>query len=233
MAHWKREEWELGSLRDAPPSRCPLVRGYVEEIGLEDIATYCKDLETLGNLLMLSPQYPDYLTLGPLDAGFGALSGLLKDRVFYYIRAHAKNLEMLFVSLVGNSDLGLHNVLSLEIRDCSFSDKAVGQCCKAGDYAVSLDVFLFSKLWHMFTASSEVSKGRRFGMTDSTWTVDEDAATSTLYRTRFSVLVVVDGTWVVEFMCTKYRPSISILKLRDAVSNDHWISFIQLRRIQL
>ncbi|PHT77842.1 hypothetical protein T459_15894 [Capsicum annuum] len=28
------------------------VRGYVDEIGLEDIATDCKDLETLGHLLM-------------------------------------------------------------------------------------------------------------------------------------------------------------------------------------
>ncbi|XP_016552859.2 GRR1-like protein 1 [Capsicum annuum] len=28
------------------------VRGYVDEIGLEDIATYFKDLETLGNFLM-------------------------------------------------------------------------------------------------------------------------------------------------------------------------------------
>ncbi|KAM3376561.1 GRR1-like protein 1 [Capsicum galapagoense] len=28
------------------------VRGYVDEIGLEDIDTYCKDLETLGHFLM-------------------------------------------------------------------------------------------------------------------------------------------------------------------------------------
>ncbi|KAM3267376.1 hypothetical protein P3S67_032426 [Capsicum chacoense] len=70
------------------------VRGYVDEIGLEDIDTYC-----------------------------------------------------------------LHSVLSLEIRDCSFGAKAVGQCCKAGDNAVSLDVFLFVKLWRMFAASSEVAKG--------------------------------------------------------------------------
>ncbi|PHT77820.1 hypothetical protein T459_15872 [Capsicum annuum] len=87
--------------------------GYVEEIGLEDIATYRKDLETLGHFL------------------------LRKNRV----------------------DLGLHNVLSLEIRDCSFGDKAGGQCCKAGDDTLSLDVFVVSTLWRVFAASSEVAKG--------------------------------------------------------------------------
>ncbi|PHT44499.1 hypothetical protein CQW23_13657 [Capsicum baccatum] len=87
--------------------------GYVEEIGLVDIATYRKDLETLGHFLMR------------------------KNRV----------------------DLGLHNVLSLEIRDCSFGDKAGGQCCKAGDDTLSLDVFVVSTLWRVFAASSEVAKG--------------------------------------------------------------------------
>ncbi|PHT44572.1 Protein TRANSPORT INHIBITOR RESPONSE 1 [Capsicum baccatum] len=85
---------------------------------------------------LVEPQSPDYLTHGPLDAGFDAvvhhckglrqlsLSGLLTDFVFYYIRAHAKSLEMLFVYR------GFHRVLSLEIRDCSFN-------AKAGDDAVS------------------------------------------------------------------------------------------------
>ncbi|KAF3628194.1 hypothetical protein FXO38_28359 [Capsicum annuum] len=85
--------------------------------------------------------------------------GLSKDRVFYYIGAHAKNIEMLFISFVGNSDLGPHNVLSLEIRDCSFGDKAGGQCCKAGDDTLSLDVFVVSTLWRVLAASSEVAKG--------------------------------------------------------------------------
>ncbi|EPS65956.1 hypothetical protein M569_08818, partial [Genlisea aurea] len=95
-------------------------------------------------LCIIEPQAPDYLTLEPLDAGFGAivescrelrrlsLSGLLTDRCFGSIGAHAKKLEMLSIAFAGNSDLGLHHVLSgcrslrkLEIRDCPFGDKAL------------------------------------------------------------------------------------------------------------
>ncbi|XAR61281.1 hypothetical protein NMG60_11034930 [Bertholletia excelsa] len=95
-------------------------------------------------LCILEPRTPDYLTLGPLDDGFGAivehckelcrlsLSGLLTDRVFEYIGTHAKKLEMLSIAFAGDSDLGLHHVLSgceslkkLEIRDCPFGDKAL------------------------------------------------------------------------------------------------------------
>ncbi|KVH94422.1 F-box domain, cyclin-like protein [Cynara cardunculus var. scolymus] len=95
-------------------------------------------------LCVIEPRAPDYLTLEPLDVGFGAivehckelrrlsLSGLLTDRVFEYIGRHAKRLEMLSIAFAGNSDLGLHHVLSgcdglrkLEIRDCPFGDKAL------------------------------------------------------------------------------------------------------------
>ncbi|KAF3652920.1 putative late blight resistance protein -like protein R1B-14-like [Capsicum annuum] len=87
------------------------VRGYVDETGIE--------------IFPPIPQSPDYLTLGQPDAGFGAivhhckglrqlsLSGLHTDRVLYYMRAHAKRLEMLFVNL------GLRRFLTLEIRDCA------------------------------------------------------------------------------------------------------------------
>ncbi|KAK7270224.1 hypothetical protein RIF29_23217 [Crotalaria pallida] len=93
-------------------------------------------------LCIIEPRTPDYLTLQSLDAGFGAivehckdlqrlsLSGLLSDRVFEYIGTYAKKLEMLSVAFAGDSDLGLHHVLSgcdnlrkLEIRDCPFGDK--------------------------------------------------------------------------------------------------------------
>lgn len=99
---------------------------------------------TTFRLCIIEPQTPDYLTLQPLDAGFGAivqhckdlrrlsLSGLLTDRVFEYIGTYAKNLEMLSVAFAGDSDIGLHHVLSgcqnlrkLEIRDCPFGDKAL------------------------------------------------------------------------------------------------------------
>ncbi|XP_049410816.1 protein TRANSPORT INHIBITOR RESPONSE 1-like [Solanum stenotomum] len=95
-------------------------------------------------LCIIEPRTPDYLTLEPLDAGFGAivqhckelrrlsLSGLLTDRVFEYIGVHAKKLEMLSLAFAGDSDLGLHYVLSgceslrkLEIRDCPFGDEAL------------------------------------------------------------------------------------------------------------
>ncbi|KAF5820429.1 putative F-box domain, leucine-rich repeat domain superfamily [Helianthus annuus] len=95
-------------------------------------------------LCILEPRAPDYLTLEPLDNGFGAivdhckqlqrlsLSGLLTDRVFEYIGKHAKKLEMLSIAFAGDSDMGLHHVLSgcdslrkLEIRDCPFGDKAL------------------------------------------------------------------------------------------------------------
>ncbi|KAF7153909.1 hypothetical protein RHSIM_Rhsim01G0280500 [Rhododendron simsii] len=95
-------------------------------------------------LCILEPRTPDYLTLEPLDAGFGAiverckdlrrlsLSGLLTDRVFQYIGTHGKKIEMLSIAFAGDSDLGLHHVLSgceslkkLEIRDCPFGDKAL------------------------------------------------------------------------------------------------------------
>ncbi|PHT29030.1 Protein AUXIN SIGNALING F-BOX 2 [Capsicum baccatum] len=95
-------------------------------------------------LCIIEPQTPDYSTLEPLDTGFGAivqhckelrrlsLSGLLTDRVFEYIGVHAKKLEMLSLAFAGDSDLGLHYVLSgceslrkLEIRDCPFGDEAL------------------------------------------------------------------------------------------------------------
>ncbi|CAK8572841.1 unnamed protein product [Lathyrus sativus] len=93
-------------------------------------------------LCIIEPRTPDYLTRQPLDVGFGAiveqckslrrlsLSGLLTDRVFEYIGTYGKKLEMLSVAFAGESDLGLHHVLSgcdnlrkLEIRDCPFGDK--------------------------------------------------------------------------------------------------------------
>ncbi|XP_043709983.1 protein TRANSPORT INHIBITOR RESPONSE 1-like [Telopea speciosissima] len=107
------------------------------------IARNCPNM-TRFRLCILEPLTPDYLTQQPLDAGFGAivehckdlrrlsLSGLLTDQVFEYIGTHGKKLEMLSVAFAGNSDLGLHHVLSgckslrkLEIRDCPFGDKAL------------------------------------------------------------------------------------------------------------
>ncbi|XP_058728166.1 protein TRANSPORT INHIBITOR RESPONSE 1-like [Vicia villosa] len=95
-------------------------------------------------LCILEPRTPDYLTLQPLDSGFGAivehckdllrlsLSGLLTDHVFEYIGTHAKKLEMLSIAFAGARDLDLHYLLSecdnlrkLEIRDCPFGDKAL------------------------------------------------------------------------------------------------------------
>ncbi|KAI4365682.1 hypothetical protein MLD38_021647 [Melastoma candidum] len=95
-------------------------------------------------LCIIEPRSRDYLTLEPLDTGFGAivenckdlrrlsLSGLLTDKVFEYIGTYGKKLEMLSVAFAGESDAGLHHILSgcdslrkLEIRDCPFGDKAL------------------------------------------------------------------------------------------------------------
>lgn len=99
---------------------------------------------TCFRLCIIEPKTTDYLTGQPLDAGFGAIvehckdlqrlsmSGLLTDRVFEYIGTYGKKLEMLSLAFAGDTDLGLHNVLSgcenlrkLEIRDCPFGDKAL------------------------------------------------------------------------------------------------------------
>ncbi|KAJ0976178.1 hypothetical protein J5N97_018143 [Dioscorea zingiberensis] len=93
-------------------------------------------------LCIIEPRTPDYLTLQPLDAGFSAIvesckdlrrlsvSGLLTDQVFKSIGESAHRLEMLSVAFAGDSDAGLHYILSgcsslrkLEIRDCPFGDK--------------------------------------------------------------------------------------------------------------
>ncbi|KAJ8453212.1 hypothetical protein Cgig2_008096 [Carnegiea gigantea] len=110
---------------------------------LNTIARNCPQMIRF-RLCILEPHTPDYLTLQPLDNGFGAivehckelrrlsLSGLLTDRVFECIGKYAKKLEMLSVAFAGDSDLGLHHVLSgceslrkLEIRDSPFGDKAL------------------------------------------------------------------------------------------------------------
>ncbi|RWV94808.1 hypothetical protein GW17_00042621 [Ensete ventricosum] len=99
---------------------------------------------TCFRLCIIDPHTPDYISQEPLDAGFSAivesckdlrrlsLSGLLTDRVFKSIGASANRLEMLSVAFAGDSDVGLHYILSgcknlrkLEIRDCPFGDKAL------------------------------------------------------------------------------------------------------------
>ncbi|KAL6210444.1 hypothetical protein ACLB2K_015676 [Fragaria x ananassa] len=99
---------------------------------------------TCFRLCIIEPLTRDYRTLEPLDVGFGAIvehckdlrrlsvSGLLTDRAFEYFGTYGKKLEMLSVAFAGESDLGLHHVLSgcdnlrkLEIRDCPFGDKAL------------------------------------------------------------------------------------------------------------
>ncbi|XP_020250525.1 transport inhibitor response 1-like protein Os05g0150500 [Asparagus officinalis] len=123
---------------------------------LHSVLYFCRQmtnsaLETIANhrpnlirfrLCIIDPCTPDYLTFQPFDAGFTAivescknlrrlsLSGLLTDRVFKSIGASADCLEMLSIAFAGDSDAGLHYILSgcksmrkLEIRDCPFGDK--------------------------------------------------------------------------------------------------------------
>ncbi|KAF3627081.1 hypothetical protein FXO37_30048 [Capsicum annuum] len=70
----------------------------------------------------------------------------------FKIGSRAQKLEIFAGSYTGNSNLGCDQELShwesickMEIwRECF-----VGQCCNAGDNAISVDDLLFSKLWHM------------------------------------------------------------------------------------
>lgn len=109
------------------------------------VAKNCRNL-TRFRLCIIEPRTPDHDTRQPLDAGFSAivescrglrrlsLSGLLTDKVFKSIGASADRLEMLSVAFAGDSDAGLHYILSgcrslrkLEIRDCPFGDKPLLQ----------------------------------------------------------------------------------------------------------
>jgi len=126
---------------------CPMLESvlyFCRRMTNEALITIAKNRPnfTCFRLCILEPHTPDYITHQPLDAGFSAIvesckglrrlsvSGLLTDRVFKSIGAHADRLEMLSIAFAGNSDLGLHYILSgckslkkLEIRDCPFGDK--------------------------------------------------------------------------------------------------------------
>lgn len=128
---------------------CPKLQSvlyFCRQMSNEALFTIAKNRPNLTRfrLCIIEPQCPDYLTNQPLDEGFGAivehckdlrrlsLSGLLTDRVFELIGTHAKNLEMLSLAFAGESDLGLHYILSgcknlrkLEIRDCPFGARAL------------------------------------------------------------------------------------------------------------
>ncbi|XP_021742342.1 protein TRANSPORT INHIBITOR RESPONSE 1-like [Chenopodium quinoa] len=128
---------------------CPQLQSvlyFCRQMSNEALFTIAKNRPNLTRfrLCIIEPQCPDYLTNQPLDEGFGAivehckdlrrlsLSGLLTDRVFELMGTHAKKLEMLSLAFAGDSDVGLHHVLSgcknlrkLEIRDCPFGGRAL------------------------------------------------------------------------------------------------------------
>lgn len=126
---------------------CPMLESvlyFCRRMTNEALITIAKNRPnfTCFRLCIIEPHTPDYITHQPLDAGFSAIvesckglrrlsvSGLLTDSVFKSIGTHADRLEMLSIAFAGNSDLGLHYILSgckslkkLEIRDCPFGDK--------------------------------------------------------------------------------------------------------------
>ncbi|GER43002.1 auxin signaling F-box 3 [Striga asiatica] len=118
-------------------------------------------------LCTLNPTVPDATNGLPLDEGFGevvrscrglrrlSVSGLLTDKVFFYIGKHAENLEMLSVAFAGNSDKGMMYVLSgcrklrkLEIRDSPF-----------GDGALLADVGKYETMRSLWMSACEVTLG--------------------------------------------------------------------------
>ncbi|KAF6982640.1 hypothetical protein CFC21_001007 [Triticum aestivum] len=126
---------------------CPMLESVLYFCGQmtnEALITIAKNRPnfTCFRLCILEPRTPDYVTRESLDAGFSAIvesckglrrlsvSGLLTDLVFKSIGANGNCLEMLSIAFAGNSDLGLHYILSgckslkkLEIRDCPFGNK--------------------------------------------------------------------------------------------------------------
>nr|QGJ03755.1 transport inhibitor response 1-like protein [Vanilla planifolia] len=134
---------------------CPMLRSvlyFCRQMSNSALITVAKNRPNLTcfRLCIIEPHTPDYVTHDPLDAGFSAivesckdlrrlsLSGLLTDSVFKSIGAHGHQVKMLSVAFAGNSDAGLHYILSgcknlkkLEIRDCPFGDKALlANCAK-------------------------------------------------------------------------------------------------------
>ncbi|KAI3892476.1 hypothetical protein MKX03_012694 [Papaver bracteatum] len=142
--------------------------GGVTELGLLVVSIHCKKLNSLlyhckkmtndalslvskscpnlvsFRLCMLDPIKADYVTLDPLDEGFGAiiksckglrrlaLSGLVTEQAFRYIGMHGEQLEIIFVAFTGNGDKGVLHVLNgcnklnkLEIRNIQFGDTAL------------------------------------------------------------------------------------------------------------
>eukprot|EP00252_Welwitschia_mirabilis_P004619 TRINITY_DN1492_c0_g1_i1.p1 TRINITY_DN1492_c0_g1~~TRINITY_DN1492_c0_g1_i1.p1 ORF type:complete len:548 (+),score=64.90 TRINITY_DN1492_c0_g1_i1:337-1980(+) len=114
----------------------------------EKVAQNCPFL-TRFRLCIIVPKMPDYVTRKPFDEGFGAIvqhcknlrrlsvSGWLTDKAFELIGRYGKNLEMISLAFVGDSDNGMQYLLSgctklrkLEIRDCPFGDRALlsGSC---------------------------------------------------------------------------------------------------------
>ncbi|KAM0053989.1 putative F-box domain, leucine-rich repeat domain superfamily, F-box-like domain superfamily [Helianthus debilis subsp. tardiflorus] len=108
-----------------------VVLDYIEDTGLNTVSMSCKDLREL--VVFPSDPFVGEAEVLLTEQGLVSVSqGLLTDRVFEYIGTHAKNLDMLSIAFAGDSDLGLHHVLSgcdslrkLEIRDCPFGDKAL------------------------------------------------------------------------------------------------------------
>ncbi|KAD6120173.1 hypothetical protein E3N88_11444 [Mikania micrantha] len=113
-------------------SQCPnlqrlWVLDHIEDSGLNALALSCKNLQEL-RVFPSDPFVADpNVTL--TEQGLVSVS---QDRVFEYIGIHAKKLDMLSIAFAGDSDLGLHYVLSgceslkkLEIRDCPFGDTAL------------------------------------------------------------------------------------------------------------
>ncbi|KAI3977578.1 hypothetical protein MKX01_000491 [Papaver californicum] len=110
---------------------------------LVTVAENCPNLVSF-RLCILDPKKADYVTLDPLDEGFGviiesckglrrlSLSGILADLAFTYVDMHGEQLETLSVAFAGDSDNGMLHVLNgckklkkLEIRDSQFGDMAL------------------------------------------------------------------------------------------------------------
>ncbi|MCD7463508.1 GPI-anchored mannoprotein [Datura stramonium] len=140
-------------------------------------------------LCILEPRTPDYLTLEPFDAGFGAivqhckelrdsLSGLLTDRMFEYIGRLSLGDEALLANAAK-----LETMRSLWMSNCSVSFET---CKLLAQKLPGLNVEVIDERGHPDTRpeSCPVEKlyiyrtvsGRRFDTPGFVWIIDEDAA---------------------------------------------------------
>ncbi|KAJ7537458.1 hypothetical protein O6H91_11G006300 [Diphasiastrum complanatum] len=153
------------------------VQDFVEDRGLQAVASTCKDLQEL-RVFPVDPLgrgyvtergliaiAEDHVTREPLDEAFGAIvrnctmlqrlsvSGLLTDKAFEYIGKYGKRLEMLSLAFSGDSDRGMEYVL----RGCTKLRKLEIRDCPFGDAALLSGLHKYENMRSLWMSSCNLS----------------------------------------------------------------------------